>query len=242
MIYITGDTHGDFEFRLKNLLLNENDMIIILGDAGINYYLDYRDKLLKEKLSKCGFKIFSIQGNHEERPENIDSYKQIDMFGGKVFMEDQYPNLIFAKNGELYNLSGKKTLVIGGAYSIDKYYRIRYQLPYFKDEQLSEKEKKLILKMYKNIDVDVVLSHTCPFKYIPKEAFIDGIDQSKVDNSMEIFLDEVEENIGYKKWYCGHYHIGKSIDNLEFIYTRVKDFETDEFVSIDKTKLLTKYR
>ena len=48
------------------------------------------------------------------------------MFGGKVFIEEAYPNLIFAKNGELYDIDNKKVLVIGGAYSVDKNYRIIY--------------------------------------------------------------------------------------------------------------------
>jgi len=28
-----------------------------------------------------------------------------------------------------------------------------------------------------------------------------------VDKSTEIWLDEIEEQLDYKKWYCGHYHI-----------------------------------
>ena len=35
------------------------------------------------------------------------------MFGGKVFIEKDYPNLIFAKDGEEYIIAGKKVLVIG---------------------------------------------------------------------------------------------------------------------------------
>jgi 3-oxoacid CoA-transferase subunit A len=46
------------------------------------------------------------------------------MFGGKVFIESDYHNLIFAKNGEFYTIDNKKVLVIGGAYSIDKEYRL----------------------------------------------------------------------------------------------------------------------
>lgn len=92
---------------------NDDDRLIVLGDAGINYYLDKKDIELKKYLSKF-IKLFCTQGNHEERPENIKSYKGVDMFGGKVFIEEKFPNLIFAKNGELYNLENKRVLVIGG--------------------------------------------------------------------------------------------------------------------------------
>ena len=227
MIYITGDTHREF-YKLHDVEKNKDNMLIILGDVGINYYLDERDKKLKEQLNSYNIKLFCIQGNHEERPENISTYKEIDMFGGKVFIEEEYPNLIFAKNGELYDIDNKKVLVIGGAYSVDKNYRIIYGYPWFKDEQLNKEEMDNILNKYKGQYIDIVLSHTCPLKYEPTEVFMKCIDQSDVDKSMEKFLDRVEESIDYDKWYCGHYHIEKKIDKLEFMFGRIKVFNKDE--------------
>ena len=229
MIYITGDTHGDFH-RFNHLNLKDEDIMIILGDVGINYYLDEYDKKLKERLSKYNFKFFCIQGNHEERPENIPSYHEVEMFGGQVYIENEYPNLIFAKNGELYNFNGKSILVIGGAYSIDKDYRISKGYPWFKNEQLSELERKHILEKYSGKHVDIILSHTCPFKYEPKESFKLSLPQELVDKSMEKFLDEVEEKLDYDKWYCGHYHIEKNVDKLEFMFGRIKNLQTGEFI------------
>ena len=228
MIYITGDTHREF-YRLHDIEQNENNMLIILGDTGINYYLDERDKTLKEQLNSHNIKLFCVQGNHEERTENISTYKEIDMFGGKVFIEEAYPNLIFAKNGELYNIDNKKVLVICGAYSVDKNYRIIYGYQWFKDEQLSKEEMDNILNKYKGQHIDMVLSHTCPLKYEPTEVFMKGIDQSEVDKSTEKFLNKVEQSINYDKWYCGHYHTEKQIDKLEFMFGRIKVFNKDEF-------------
>lgn len=225
MFFITGDTHREF-YRLHDI--EKNNMLIILGDAGINYYLDERDNKLKEQLNSYNIKLFCVQGNHEERPENISTYKEIDMFGGKVFIEEEYPNLIFAKNSELYDIDNKKVLVIGGAYSVDKNYRIIYGYPWFKDEQLSKEEMNNILNKYKGQHIDIVLSHTCPLKYEPTEVFMKCIDQSDVDKSMEKFLDRVEESINYDKWYCGHYHTEKQIDKLEFMFGRIKVFNKDE--------------
>lgn len=231
MIYITGDTHREF-YKLHDVEKNKDNMLIILGDVGINYYLDERDKKLKEQLNSYNIKLFCIQGNHEERPENISTYKEIDMFGGKVFIEEEYPNLIFAKNGELYDIDNKKVLVIGGAYSVDKNYGIIYGYPWFKDEQLSKEEMNNILNKYKGQHIDIVLSHTCPLKYEPTEVFMKCIDQSDVDKSMEKFLDRVEESIDYDKWYCGHYHTEKQVDKLEFMFGRIKIFNKDEFYPI----------
>ena len=80
----------------------------------------------------------------------------------------------------------------------------------------SEKEEK---------DFDIVLSHTCPFKYEPTEMFLRGIDQSTVDDSTERWLDKIEDTIEYKAWFCGHWHTDKRIDKMHFLF---KTFESDE--------------
>ena len=223
MIYITGDTHRDFS-RLDKMEFNKDDLLIILGDAGINYCLNEEDNKFKEYLKKYNVKMFCIRGNHEERPENISTYKEINMFGGKVYIEEDYPNLIFAKDGEEYNIDDKSVLVIGGAYSVDKEYRLMYGYKWFRDEQLTKEEMDIIYNKVKGKHYDIVLTHTCPLKYKPVEVFLSGIDQSKVDKSMEIFLDKIEDSIEYDKWYCGHYHTEKKIDNLEFMFESIKEF------------------
>ncbi len=229
MIYITGDTHRDFS-RIYKLEKDTDNMLIVLGDVGINYYLNEEDKNYKEYLKKLKLKLFCVRGNHEERPENISTYKEVEMFGGKVFIEEEYPNLIFAKDGEIYNIDGKKILVIGGAYSVDKQYRLLHGYKWFKDEQLTKKEMDTILEKVKGKHFDIVLTHACPYKYEPREVFMQGLDQSKVDKSMEHFLDKIEENINYDKWYCGHYHTEKQVDKLEFMFGRIKIFNKDEYV------------
>lgn len=53
MIYITGDTHGDFrnvERFCEKMQTSEDDVLIILGDAGINYYGPEQDKRKKKYL------------------------------------------------------------------------------------------------------------------------------------------------------------------------------------------------
>lgn len=67
--------------------------------------------------------------------------------------------------------------------------------------------------------VDIVLSHTCPLRYEPIEAFLPSIDQSTVDKSTEQWLQaEIERRLHYERWYCGHYHIEKEIDKLRFLF------------------------
>ena len=55
--YITGDTHGDFN-RIEAFCSEQettvDDVMIILGDAGINYFLNSRDEMLKSRLAELG--------------------------------------------------------------------------------------------------------------------------------------------------------------------------------------------
>ena len=53
---------------------------------------------------------------------------------------------------------------------------------------------------------DLVISHTCPWFYMPTDLFLPGLDQSTVDNTMERYLGELEYDLDYKRWAWGHYH------------------------------------
>lgn len=142
-------------------------------------------------------------------------------------MEPQYRNLVFAIDGEVYEFAGKKCIAIGGAYSVDKYYRLAMGYKWFADEQPDEDTKKRVESKITQLNnrVDVVLSHTCPHKYIPTEAFLPGIDQSTVDTSTEEWLGKIEESLDYKLWLCGHYHTDKTIDRMRFMYRAIRPLE-----------------
>ena len=223
MIYITGDTHGDF--RRVTLFCDtvksaKSDILIILGDAGINYYGDPKDKRLKQQLSELPITLFCIHGNHEKRPKSLSTYEEIDWHGGKAYAEPEYQSLLFAKDGEIYEMDGKRCLAVGGAYSVDKHYRLANKWGWWPDEQPSDEIKEHVEKQINAAGwaVDIVLSHTCPMKYIPTEVFLPGIDQSSVDNSTEIWLNNIETRLYYNRWYCGHYHTDKVVDKVRFLF------------------------
>ena len=134
-------------------------------------------------------------------------------------MEERYPNILFAKDGEVYDLHGKKAIAIGGAYSIDKAWRIEGQ-SWWADEQPTPAIKDRVEHALDRLNwqIDIVLSHTTPLKYEPIEVFLPGIDQSKVDKSTEEWLDSIEDRLKYSKWYCGHYHTEKKIDRLQIMF------------------------
>lgn len=225
MIYVTGDIHGSLDpiFELYEKYEPEDgDIIVILGDVGVNYTGRLRDTFIKEEMNNMGTVFFCIHGNHENRPQNIASYKEIEWNGGRVLYEEAYPNILFPVDGDIFELEGKKCIVIGGAYSVDKFYRLRNGYNWWPDEQPSPAIKEYVEDQVKNNKIDVVFSHTCPFKYIPTECFMSGIDQSTVDNSTEQWLDTIEEAIEYEAWYLGHWHTDKHIDKMHFLFHSVE--------------------
>lgn len=214
MFYITGDTHRDFS-RFYNKGFTEEDAIIILGDAGINYCLNINDAFFKRSIvTHTPATIYCVRGNHEERPENIPTMEIIydEKVNGDVYYESDYPSIRYFMDGGIYEIEGLRTLVIGGAYSIDKDYRLRrnnYEIEnsgWFPQEQLSIAEQKEILKNVKGQSFDLILTHTCPISVEPHDLFLSGIDQATVDKSMEAFLEDINKNVDWFVWAFGHFH------------------------------------
>lgn len=229
MVYITSDMHGDprnlIRFSKAHFLTPE-DTIIILGDAGFNFYLHGRDHKAKKLASRIPATLLCIHGNHEARPQSLSElYHEGKRFGTAVMVEDTFLNILFAVDGEVYDIEGFSTIAIGGAYSIDKLWRHENGLPWFADEQPSEQAKQRVEQILTACDwkVDVVLSHTCPAKYTPIEAYFSGIDQSRVDKSTEYWLDTIEDQLAYRHWWCGHWHINKHINRMHFLFSGVEE-------------------
>ena len=225
MIYITGDIHGQLDpiYDLyQKYKPTADDVIVILGDVGVNYYGDSKDRNIKQQMQELGCTFFCIHGNHENRPLNIPSYKDKEWHGGHVYYEDDFPNLLFPADGDIFELEGKKCIVIGGAYSVDKYHRLLKGYHWWIDEQPSEATKHYVEQQLSKHKIDIIFSHTCPSKYTPIECFLSGIDQSKVDDSTEQWLDIIEDNIEYQAWYVGHWHTNKDIDKIHFLFHDVK--------------------
>lgn len=247
MVYITGDIHGDFNRLLKinkfciKHRLGKNDWIICLGDVGLNYYGkdNINEWRVKTIAADIPANLFCIHGNHERRPSHKDGYKTKEISGdicGKVWHDPHYPNQYFAIDGEVYQIIADREilncLVCGGAYSVDKYYRLESGWHWFPDEQPSEKIKKKVAEVVRNQTIDVMLTHTCPTSYVPTELFLDGVDQSTVDNSTERFFEDVLGRFRYNEifgwntpfWYFGHFHGNKYTDDYVMLFDDIIKF------------------
>ena len=234
--YVTGDTHRDFS-RFKNYSdadkQDENLGVIILGDAGLNYMIEqwWPDYHVKNSLKKkYKFTIYCVKGNHEARPSECKNMHLVwdDNVNGEVWIEDDFPNIKYFKEVGEYIINGYHVLVIGGAYSVDKWYRLQYDKQWFASEQLTREEMNSVKSLTLGKKYEFVLSHTCPISWEPTDLFLGCIDQSIVDKTMELWLEEVKDYVDWKIWLFGHYHA----DRIERPYVEMFSLETEDLSTI----------
>ncbi|CZE48340.1 metallophosphoesterase family protein [Campylobacter geochelonis] len=213
MIYLCGDTHGNYEIHkllnekfISSKEFSKDDYFIILGDFGVFWKdeTDEAEKNILEAISKLPFTVLFIDGNHENF-NRLFSFKNESKFKGTVGVCGE--NLYWLKRGEIYEICGKNIFVFGGALSIDKAHRTP-NLSWWKQEMPSEDEKEYAIKNIKNFmkngkSIDIVLSHTAPNSAISRLGY--RINSSKID-STSIFLEHIFFLAKPKEWYFGHFH------------------------------------
>lgn len=251
MIYVTGDKHGDFtseedyqkvERFCKRMGTTKMDVMIVLGDHGVRYYPDSHRNTKKsmQRLEDMPITWVLIHGNHDRRAneQNRFKYQYIDdsekRISGLFYVNDQYPSVLFPDEYGMYYFGNQYAIIVGGAYSIDKLYRLeqqmygRKQYLWFPNEQLEKWEMTDCSMMFNvmakgaNTSPFVVLSHTCPMSARPTENLLQGIDPSIEDNTMEQWMESliqdhtIRKNIS--KWYFGHYHTDKNDGMFRAMY------------------------
>ena len=255
---IRGDTHGRFGWMDNGALdmyKPEETAIIILGDAGFNFFLNEQDDRLKKEVNDRGFRFYCVRGNHEARPQDVDGMKATfdAAVDGWVYLQEEYPNIRYFFDFGEYKIGKYHIAVIGGAYSVDKPWRLQragvtsrinpdYYNPkvtgWFPNEQLTEAEMKDAYDMFVNKTYDFVFSHTCPISWQPTDLFLSLVDQKAVDSSMEYWLEYIKNSIGWCVWCFGHYHADRlerprvemyynDLEELQIIYERWEYYDTE---------------
>jgi 3-oxoacid CoA-transferase subunit A len=98
---------------------------------------------------------------------------------------------------------------------------------WFPEEQLTAEEMAEAEKCYSDKHYNLVLSHTCPIDWEPNDLFLRGIDQSKVDKTMEVWLGKFKNMISWGVWLFGHYHADRlERPYVEQFYEEVEDLNS----------------
>lgn len=233
MIYITGDTHCDFsrfeteEFPIQEELTKE-DYVIICGDFGGVWTFEeesQREKQMLDWLNNKKFTTLFVDGNHENYTR-LYNYPVEEWHGGKVHkIRDSVLHLM---RGEIFNIDNKRIFTFGGASSHDiqdgilnldeeeKIYEYRKRGAYFRIRDFSwwdlelptnEEMKNGIKNLEKvNYKVDYIITHCCPTNI----ALL--LNRAYKKDSLTDYLQTISEKCEFDKWYFGHYHENKNIN------------------------------
>ncbi len=242
MIYITGDTHGEFNkrFSTKNFWFQSNltkdDYVIICGDFGGIWKVGWESK--EEKywlnwLEEKPFTLLFIDGNHENF-DRLNGYPQKEWHGGKI--HEIRPHIYHLMRGQVFELCGKKIFTFGGASSHDTKggileledpafktkkkrldrefipYRINH-LTWWKEEMPSKEEmeegKDNLCKH--NYTVDYIITHCCS----TRTQIVMGVQDLYPADAMTDYLEYIKNYANYEKWFFGHYHMDKEVNDKE---------------------------
>lgn len=230
-IIFCGDIHGELRKLVWSLVYMKkisNANIICLGDFGIGFskpkHMDLLYQKISGRLEKNNLTIYTIRGNHDD-PKYFDG-------------AHDYSRLKFIKDYEILELSGYRILPIGGASSVDKEWRAKFNEKMLRvgSEKRSwwdgERPTQVPVKQFPN-NVDIIISHEAPLSFDPVVVRESGLSEEIYNNILEDrhYLDTVLKEVVAKYWFHGHYHKstsgnygdllyrGLDIDELYYLYT-----------------------
>ena len=241
MIYITGDCHGDFRRFSKHIFteqkeMSKDDYVIICGDFGGIWNRDGEDNNEKYNLDFLDNKSYTtlfIDGNHENF-DRLNSYPVKEWHGGKV--HEIRPSVMHLMRGQVFEIEDVSFFAFGGASSHDidggilemddpffaektkrlnrEYipYRIN-KLSWWQEELPSYaemEEGRKNLKEHGN-KVDFILTHCCSSS---TQVQISTAFKPDIETW---YLEDIKQTVDYKKWFMGHYHLNKNINDKEIV-------------------------
>ena len=244
MIFVTGDTHGDWMTRLNSrsfpegVELTKDDYVIICGDFGL-WHDTKEERYNLEWLDNKPFTTLFVCGNHENY-DRLYEYPVEEWNGGKVHkIRDSIFHLM---RGQIFDIQGKRFFTFGGASShdvqdgileqddprinewyrdYDKMFRINHT-SWWKEELPSEEEMtEGMMNLKQNgSQVDYIITHS---PYASALCQMDqGLGVYKTDILTD-YLQEIKESVEYKKWFFGHMHVNQNFpgDNAIAIYEQI---------------------
>lgn len=243
MIYITGDCHSDFrKFNKDNFPEQEHmtkeDYLIICGDFGGIWDIGWeskREKWWLDWLEEKSYTTLFVDGNHENF-DRLNAYPMEQWHGGRV--HKIRPSVLHLMRGQIFDISGKKIFSFGGASSHDisdgildtedpdfrekkkrfdkrnAMYRIKH-LSWWEEEIASKEEMEEGRKNLREQEytVDFIVTHCCSSS-TQVEIGGEGLFQS---DSQTDYLEFIKNYANYKKWFFGHYHDDRNVNEKEIL-------------------------
>ncbi len=209
MVFVTGDTHGSFDFNKVLFFVKENknltpsDYLIICGDfGGLNSESNFKKVINLYK--NLPLTVLFVDGNHENFPL-LNAKKVENWQGGKVHKLSD--NLFHLMRGQVFTIENKTFLTMGGAQSADMFIR-QSGLDWFKEELPTQADFDVAFENLAKVDfkVDFIITHSVCEKALYYPPLIPVRERRGV-NQENVMLSAFEQNVSYGHWYFGHYHV-----------------------------------
>lgn len=144
---------------------------------------------------------------------------------------------MFVKDGEVYEFNNHKVLVIGGAYNVDKYFRLERGYDWYESEQLHEEIKKNIFSDEIAKTLVTQLSWTNNLLILNgskvKEERYSYLQLSIKENYSKRELDRQITSAYYERYLLSEGNLpstNKIIDEDDYLDTRILDLYSLEFL------------
>ena len=232
-IWVTGDTHGDFQrFTTKNFPqlkgMDRDDYMIICGDFGGVWAGEQVDGRKLDWLEDKPFTTLFVCGNHENF-NLLNSYPEQEWHGGRVHVVR--PHILQLMRGQVSEIGGLTWFTTRGGASHDiqdgildpaepgferRYWALRRINAMFRvlghswwpeempsEAEYAEAEASLERSRWR---VDCVLTHCAP------TSVTKTLNPSYLPDKLTDFLEMVKERCQFQRWFAGHYHINRVID------------------------------
>lgn len=216
-IFVTGDTHNEYEEflqRVSKIPIYSGDIIIVAGDFGFIGNFEHYQHL--DDLTRLPFTICFVDGNHE----NFDllyKYPIEEWNGGNIHRISS--NIIHLMRGQVFTIEDKKFFTMGGAYSTDKARRTEHISWWPQELPTNEEYAEARLNLEKNnYCVDYVVTHTVPRSVIYRMGYF----PDHHDAELTGYLEWLADNLTFKRWFAGHFHVIEKYDNIEILYFNIE--------------------
>lgn len=228
-IFITGDTHADYDWKKlttkcfpEQKELTKDDYVIIAGDFGGVFFLDRTDKYIQKNYNERNFTTLFVDGNHENH-DALDAYPVEEWHGGKIHrIADSVFHLM---RGQVFEIGGKTFFTMGGAESTDRQYRKEGKTWWTREMPSIEEYEEAITNLEKcGGKVDYVITHCAPEATLCALNMPDMYFRSV--NELTSFFDTIAQTIQFKAWYFGHYHDDSDCGKFHLLYRRIVEVET----------------
>jgi predicted phosphodiesterase len=242
MIIFIGDIHGEFN-KLSNKLANtniKNSTFIQVGDFGLGFKRKENEidqlTVLNKRLKDVNNEMFVIRGNHDD-PTYFTS-------------DRSYSNILFLEDYTLLNVEGKNILLVGGAISIDRSWRVLNNSYWLEEVFLYDNLK--LENALRNCDrVDVVVTHNAPAEFYPigigalvydftdkDSKLIEDVKNERKDHSL-LMYSLIEKGLKPKHWYYGHFHTShfETFEDINYRTLNCSEFfehrQSNEVINVD---------